>query len=117
MSRIKNKSRQYLFKNKLKRRHKSKKELLKESSLLMMLGLFLLLINYFIPQKMILFISFKENILYILKNLWEILLSSLEILIVLLISFSILLSIFFLVGSVNRIIKVMLSDSRKMSNR
>tara|TARA_Y100001978_G_scaffold150378_1_gene135485 strand:+ start:673 stop:1026 length:354 start_codon:yes stop_codon:yes gene_type:complete len=117
MRRIKNKSRQYLFKNKFKKRHKSKKELLKESSLMMMLGLFLLLINYFIPQKIRLFSSFKENIFYIFNNLLEILLSFLEILIVLLISFSVLLSIFFIVGSINRIIKVMLYKSRKISSR
>ena len=114
---IKNKSRQYLFKNKLNIRRKSKRELIKESFLMMLIGLNLLLINYFIPQKMELFNSFNKNILDILNNLVEILFYSLEILIVLLISLTILLSLFLIVGSINRLIKVIQHKSRKISIR
>jgi len=112
---IKNKSRQYLFKNKLKIRRKSKSELIKESFLMMIFGLFLLLINYFLPSKNELFNSFTGNIFEILRNVIEILYHSLEIVIVLLISFSILLSLFLIVGSINRIIKVIIPKSRKIS--
>ena len=73
MPSIKNKSRQYLFKNKLNIRRKSKKELLKESFLMMFFGNFLLLINYFIPNKTRIFYSFNKNIFYIFKNIKEIL--------------------------------------------
>ena len=117
MPRIKNKSRQYLFKNKLNIRRKSKKELIKESFLMMLIGLSLLLINYFIPQKMKLFNSFKNNILDIFNNVVEILIYSLEVFIVLLISLTILLSLFLIAGSINRIIKVILPKSRKISIR
>ena len=117
MPRIKNKSRQYLFKNKLRIRRKSKRELIKESFLMMIFGLFLLLINYFIPEKIQLFNSFTGNIFDIFRNVIEILYHSLEILIVLLISFSSLLSLFMIVGSINRIIKVVLPKSRKISFR
>ena len=117
MPRIKYKSRQYLFKNKLNIKRKSKIELMKESSLMMIFGLFLLLINYFIPQKIELFNSFKNNIFDILRNLLEISLYSLEIFIVLLISFSILLSLFLIAGSINRILKVVLPKSRKIGIR
>ena len=117
MPRIKNKSRQYLFKNKVKKRRKSNSELIKESFLMMILGLFLLLLVYFIPQKVELFNSFKNNIFDILRNLLEISLYSLEILIVLLISLSILLSLFLITGSINRIFKVVLPKSRKIGIR
>ena len=112
---IKNKSRQYLFKNKLKIRRKSKSELIKESFLMMIFGLFLLVINYFIPSKNELFNSFTGNFFDIFINVIEILYHSLEIVIVLLISFSILLSLFLIVGSINRIVKVILPKSRKIS--
>ncbi len=112
---IKNKSRQYLFKNKLKIRRKSKSELIKESFLMMIFGLFLLVINYFIPSKNELFNSFTGNFFDIFRNVIEILYHSLEIVIVFLISFSILLSLFLIVGSINRIIKVILPKSRKIS--
>ena len=117
MPNIKRKSRQYLFKNKLNKRGKSKRDLIKESFFMMIVGLFLLLINYLIPQKMELFNSFKNNIFDILRNLLEISLYSLEIFIVLLISFSILLSLFLITGSINRIFKVVLPKSRKIGIR
>ena len=116
MPRIKYKSRQYLFKSKLNTKRKSKRELIKESFLMMILGLFLLLINYYIPEKAQLFSSFKTNIIEILNNILEILTYSLEILIVLLISFTILLSLILIIGSINRIIKVVQSKSRRISS-
>ena len=117
MPKITNKSRQYLFKNKLNLRRKSKKELIMESCLMMLFGLFLLLINYFIPQKLELFNSFTKNIEYILNNLMEIVFHSLEIFFVLFISFIYLSSLFLIVGSINRIFKVILNKSRKISTR
>ena len=114
---IKRNSRQYLFKNKLNKKGKSRTELIKESFLMMVVGLFLLLINYLIPQKMQLFNSFKNNVYGIFNNLLEILSYSLEILIVLLICFTILMSIFMIAGSINRIIKLLSSRSRKIRFR
>ena len=117
MPHIKNKSRQYLFKNKLNMRRKSKIELIKESFLMMILGLFLLLINYFIPQKIELFNSFKNNVINTINNILEILSYSLEILIVLLICFTFLISLFLIAGSINRIVKLLLPRSRKIRFR
>ena len=114
---IKNKSRQYLFKNKLKIRRKSKGKLIKESFLMIMFALLLLLINYFIPQKIELFNSFIGNIFLIFRYVLEIIFHSFEILIVLLIIFTILLSLFLIIGSINRIIKVMLRKSTKINFR
>ena len=116
MPMITNKSRQYLFKNKLNIRRKSKRTLMKESSSMMIIGLLLLLLSYFIPQKIQLFSSFKGNILGIVSNLFEIFFYSLEILIVLLISFTILLSLFLILGSINRIVKFIMYKSRRYSN-
>ena len=113
MPNIKKKSRQYLFKNKLNKRGKSRRDLIKESFFMMIFGLFLLLINYFIPQKMELFNSFKNNVMKTLNNLSEILYYSFEILIVLLICSTLLISIFLIAGSINRIAKIILPKSRK----
>ena len=117
MPNIKRKSRQYLFKNKLNKRGKSRREIIKESFFMMIIGLFLLLINYLIPQKMELFNSFKNNVIDTLDNLYEILFLSLEILIVLLICFTCLISLFLIVGSINRIVKLLLSRSKKIRLR
>ena len=117
MPNIKRKSRQYLFKNKLHKRGKSKRELIKESFCMMIIGLFLLLINYLIPQKIQLFNSFKNNVIDTLNNLSEIFFYSLEILIVLLICFTFLISVFLIAGSINRIVKLILPKSRKIRFR
>ncbi len=114
MPNIKRKSRHYLFKNKLHKRGKSKRDLIKESSFMMIVGLFLLLINYFIPQKIELFNSFKNNVIGTFNNLLEIFSYSLEIFIVFLICFTFLISLFLIAGSINRILKLLLPRSRKI---
>ena len=117
MPNIKRKSRQYLFKNKINKRGKSRRELIKESFFMMIVGLFLLLINYLIPQKIKFFISFKNNIIDSFNNLLEIFSYTLEILIVILICFTILISIFLIIGSINRIVKFLSPRSRKIRFR
>ena len=114
MPNIKRKSRQYLFKNKFNKRGKSRVALIKESFFMMIIGLFLLLINYFIPQKIELFNSFKNNVIGTFNNLLEIFSYSLEILIVFLICFTFLISLFLIAGSINRIVKLLLPRSRKI---
>ena len=114
MPNIKRKSRQYLFKNKLYKRGKSKRDLIKESSFMMIVGLFLLLINYFFTKKIELFNSFKNNVIGTLNNLMEIFSYLSEILIVLLICFTFLVSLFLIAGSINRIFKLLLPRSRKI---
>ena len=117
MPKIKNKSKQYLFKNKLNTRLKSKKELIKESFFMMIFSFFLLFINYLIPKKIFLISSFKGNLIGLLSSLFEMLIYSIEILIVLFICFTLLISIFFILGSINRIIKVIKPTSKKLRVR
>ena len=117
MPNIKRKSRQYLFKNKLYKRSKSRKELIKESSFMMINGLFLLLIIYLIPQKMELFDSFQKNVIDTFSNLLEILSYSFEILVVLLICFILLISLFLIAGSINRFIKLLIARTKKIRYR
>ena len=117
MPNINRKSRQYLFKNKLDRRVKSRRELIKESFFMMIVGLFLLLINYLIPQKIELFNSFKNNVINTFNNLLEILYYSLEILIVLFIFFTLLISLFLIAGSINRIVKILVPRSKNIRFR
>ena len=117
MQTIKRKSRQYLFKNKLNKRGKSRRELIKESFFMMIVGLFLLLINYLIPQKMELFNSFKNNVINTFNNLLEIFLYSFEIITVLIICLTFLISLFLIAGSVIRIVKLLFPKSRKIRLR
>ena len=117
MPNIKRKSRQYLFKNKLNQRGKSRIQLIKESFFMMSIAFLLLLINYLIPQKMELFNSFKNNVMNTLNNLLEIFFYSFEIIIVLIICFTYIISLFLIAVSFNRIIKIILAKTRKIKLR
>ena len=115
---VKIKSNQYLFKKKINIRRKSKKELVKESFFMMIFGLFLLLLNYCVPQKIELFNSFRKNIFDIYDNLFEIILKSFEIIVVILICFTLIISIVLIIGSISRIIKIFQGKPSKIkSNR
>ena len=117
MQMINNKSNQYLFKNKLNARFKSKRELIKESFFMLIIGFCLLLVNYFIPEKLLLFNSFKKNIFNITENIFQIIYYSIDIIIVLFICFTLLMSIILIIGSINRITKVFKRKSRKIRIR
>ena len=65
---IYNKSRQYLFKNKLTIKRKSKTKLLRESLLMFLSSLVLIYLNYLIPQKKDLIYSFFSNFYNIYLN-------------------------------------------------
>ena len=114
---VKIKSNQYLFKKKINIRRKSKKELVKESFFMMIFGLFLLLLNYFVPQKIELFNSFRKNIFDIYDNLFEIILKSFEIIVVILICFTLIISIVLVIGSIFRIIKIFQGKPSKIRFR
>ena len=114
---VKIKSNQYLFKKKINIRRKSKKELVKESFFMMIFGLFLLLLNYFVPQKIELFNSFRKNIFDIYDNLFEIILKSFEIIVVILICFTLIISIVLIIGSIFRIIKIFQGKPSKIRFR
>ena len=114
---VKIKSNQYLFKKKINIRRKSKKELVKESFFMMIFGLFLLLVNYYVPQKMELFNSFRKNIFDIYNNLFEIILKSFEIIVVLLICFTLIISIVLIIGSIFRIVKIFQGKPSKIRFR
>ena len=114
---IKNKSNQYLFKKKINIRRKSKKKLVKESFFMMIFGLSILLVNYYVPQKMELFNSFRKNIFDIYDNLFEIILKSFEIIVVILICFTLIISIVLIIGSISRIIKIFQKKPSKIRFR
>ena len=104
---LNNRSRQYLFKNKLTIKRKSKKKLLSESLLMFISSFILIFLNYLIPQKKILLYSFTDNIYQIYINFLNFFQYFFQILLVLIIIFTSLLSIVLLIGAVYRIYKIL----------
>ena len=117
MPRLNNKSKQYLFKNKLNLGRKSKIQLLKESFFMLSTSIFLIVINYFIPRKIELFSSFITNLFGIFSSILEILIYLGQIFIVLFLISSCICSLVLIIGGFNRIFKAFLRNTRKIRYR
>ena len=117
MPNLNNKSKQYLFKNKLNVGRKSKSELIRESFYMIAIAIFLVFINYLIPQKAKFLSTFNSNLRGIISNLTEMFFYLCEVILVLFIIFSLLLSLILFIGSLNRLLKVILRKSKKINFR
>jgi len=110
---LNNKSRPYLFKNKLTIKRKSKRKLLIESLLLFISAFILLFINYIIPEKKFLFYSFIDNFYKLYVNLINFFYYFIQIIIVLLIICSTLLALMLIIGALYRLFKVSRRKTKK----
>ena len=108
------KSEKYIFKKKLSIRRKSKRRLIAESALLITLSVFLVYINYLIPNKNLLLqklpTTFNKIFLLIIdlfSNLYEIFL----VIFIFVSSFTVLI---LMIGSLYRLLKVFRRKSKKI---
>ena len=113
MPNLNNKSKQYLFKNKVNGKKKSRMKLFRESFLMTFSALIILLINYFIPQKKVIFNSFLGNIQNIFENLIEFFVYFYQVLIALFIILSMLIALLLLLGSLYRLYRIINIKSKK----
>ena len=112
---LNNRSRQYLFKNKLTIKRKSKAKLLSESLLMFISSFILIFLNYLIPQKKILFDSFVDNVNQIFINFLNFFKYFYQILLVFFIIFTLITSTLLLIGALYRIYKVLRRKTRNFN--
>ena len=110
-----NKSRQYLFKNKLTIKRKSKMKLLSESLYMFISALVLIFFNYLIPQKKILIYSFVDNINQIYINFLNFFKYFYQIFIVIFILFTSIASIVLFIGALYRLYRILRRKTRKFN--
>ena len=108
------KSDKFIFKKKLKLRRKSKRRLFTESFFMFILGVLLVYINYLIPNKNLLIqnlpSTFNKSFLLLIK-----LFSYLyEIILVIFIFVSSLMTLILMIGSFNRLLKISKRKSKKL---
>ena len=109
------KSDKYLFKKKLTLRRKSKKNLIRESLLMFLLGILIIYLNYLVPNKINLFKNITFTFGKTLNLLNQLLPLLLEISIVFIIFVSLTFSIILFMGSFYRVIKVIKRKTKKIS--
>ena len=110
---LNNKSKQYLFKNKLPIAKKSKTKLLRETFLMLLIALIIIVINYFLPSQEPLFNSFTDNLNNIYTNSLLLLKYLLDVFLTILILFSRITVVILFAGSFYRIYRIL----RKKTSR
>ena len=112
---VNKKSDKYIFKKKLPLRRKSKRRLFTESVFMLILSLLLVYINYLIPNKS----SLLQNIPSELSKLSVLIIDFssifLQILLIVFIFTSLIISLFLLIGSFYRILKIFSRKTKKIS--
>ncbi|MBO8230187.1 nucleoside-diphosphate kinase [Prochlorococcus marinus str. MU1404] len=112
---LKIKSDKYIFKKKLSLRRKSKRRLFYESALMFILSLFLIYINYLIPNKNQLLQNLPNNLSKSFMLFIDILSNVIEIFLVIFIFVSLLFSLILLLGSCYRIFRIVNRRSRQVN--
>ena len=108
-------SNKYIFKKKLSLRRKSKRRLFVESSLMFILSIFLVYINYLIPNKNLLIQNLPINLNKSFVIIVDLLSKLYEILLVIFILLSTILILILLIGSFYRIYRISKRKTRSIS--
>ena len=111
---LNNKSDKYIFNKKLNLRRKSKRRLFAESFFLFILSVFLVYINYLIPNKNLLLQNLPSTLNKSFLLLIELFSYLYEILLVIFIFVSSFTALIFLIGSLNRLYKVSTRKSKQI---
>ena len=105
-------SNKYIFKKKLSLRRKSKKRLFIESSFMFIFGIFLVYLNYLIPNKIMLLQNLSTTLVRTFTLFTDLFSNLSEIFLIIFIFISYFISLILLIGSFNRIIKIIKRKSR-----
>ena len=108
------KSDKYIFKKKLILRRKSKRRLFSESAFLFILSLFLVYLNYLIPNKNLLLQSLPSTLNKSFKIGIDLLSNIYEIFLVIFIFLSSFVALLLMIGSFNRLIRITKRKSKKI---
>tara|TARA_S200000501_G_scaffold360970_1_gene388672 strand:- start:602 stop:970 length:369 start_codon:yes stop_codon:yes gene_type:complete len=105
----------FFFKKKLSLRRKSKTKLLKESLLMLSFSVFIIYINYIIPNKIRIFENLSNNLSKFIANILNSLSYFYEICLALFIFVSLTLSLILMMGAFSRLLKIYKRKSRQIT--
>ena len=102
----------FLFKKKLSLRRKSKKKLIKESLIMLSISVLIIYLNYLIPNKLLIFNNLLKNVSKLVDNISNSLSYLYEICLVIFIVVSLTLALILILGSFNRMFKMVNRKTR-----
>ena len=112
---LNSKSDKYIFKKKLSLRRKSKKRLFIESIFMFILGIFLVYINYSIPNKNLLLQNLPTTINNSYTLIIELIKNLLNLFLIIFISISSIITLILFIGAFYRIIKISKRKTRLLN--
>ena len=104
----------FFFRKKLSLRRKSKGKLIKESFVMLSFSIFIIYINYLIPNKILIFVSFLNNFEKLFTNILDLISYFYEICLAIFIVFSLMLALILLLGALSRLRKIVKRKSRQI---
>ena len=110
-------SNKYIFKKKLSLRRKTNRRLVIESVFMFILGIFLVYVNYLIPNKNLLIQNIPINLNKSFRLIFELLSNVYEILLVVFITISIVLAFILLIGSFYRLYRIARRNTKIVSKK
>ena len=108
------KSEKYIFKKKLSLRRKSKRRLFTESAILFILSIFLVFINYLIPNKSLLIQNLPSSLNKSFLIIGDLFLNLYDIFLVIFIFISSLTALILMIGSFFRILRIYKRKSKQV---
>ncbi len=108
-------SNKYIFKKKLSLRRKSKKRLFSESAFMFILSLFLVYINYLIPNKNFLFQNLPNNLKKSYVLIFDFFSNLSDLLIIIFILISYFIAFILLIGSFYRLFRITKRKTRMIN--
>ncbi len=114
ISNLSKNSHKFLFKKELPIRRKSKRKLIKESSLMLSFSVLIIYITYLIPNKISIFKKFLINFNKLMSNFLDSLYYAYEICLVIFISFSLIFALLLILGAFSRIFKISTRKTRRI---
>ena len=109
------KSDKYIFKKKLNIRRKSKRRLFSESALMLLLSIFLIYLNFLIPNKNILLQNLPKTLNELFSLTIDLFSSLYEIFLVMFIFISLFVSLFLIIGSFYRLFRIAKRKTKQIS--
>ena len=104
----------FLFKKKLSLRRKSKRKLIKETFVMLSFSIFIIYVNYIIPNKILIFNSFLNNVGKLITNILRSLPYIYEICLAILMIISLILALILVLGAFSRLMKIIKRKSKQI---
>ena len=109
------KSDKFLFKKKLSLRRKSKRKLINESFVMLSFSIFIIYVNYVIPNKILIFKSFLNNFGKLITTILRSFSYLYEICLAVFIVFSLILALILVIGAFSRLMKIIKRKSKQIN--